>query len=263
MIVVDGAVDLPPDMLGAADVRVVPPVLSVEGRRFDGPIEAFWEALRAGRAVGTSAPTVSALLEAYQAAGPVVAVHVSGELSQTVARGSEAADRCTGPVTVVDSGSLSVGAGLVAAAAHQAESQSPSYQAWLDLVDDLPRRLHTFGVLADPAWLVRGGRAGLVPHHVSMRRPMLLAVRGRALALDQPRDRHTLLLRLAQRVRQHGLHVDAIWALGHGDAPDVDEAVGLLSESFEAPPAFVVGVDPTVGAHLGPDALVVGVLRRH
>ena len=52
----------------------------------------------------------------------------------------------------------------------------------------------------------------------------------------------------------------AAWALGHGDAADVDTVVRGFSHYLGHAPAFVTHLDPTVGVHLGPDSLVVGVL---
>lgn len=50
------------------------------------------------------------------------------------------------------------------------------------------------------------------------------------------------------------------WALGHGDAADVDAVVKGFSHYLGQAPAFVSLLDPTVGVHLGPESLVVGVL---
>lgn len=260
MIVVDGAVDLPPDLVGSPDVRTVPSSVFVESAPFDGPPEVFWRALRQGRAVSTGAPTVSALADAY-AGGPAIAVHVSGELSLTVSRALEAAQRGAGGVAVVDSGSLSVGAGLVAVETLRLMQQCAGYDAASAAARHLPGRLHTFAMVNDPGSLVAGGRAGILPEHVSMRRPMVLAVRGRALVLDQPRDRAGALRSLARRAGDHARVPGARWALGHGDADDVARVADQLAASFGRPATFVALVDPTVGTHLGPDALVVATLR--
>lgn len=260
-IVVDGAVDLPPEALAAADVRMVPAHVHVDGEPFDGPPAMFWDLLRSGRSMATAAPTVNDLADAFEKAGPVVAVHVSGELSTTVRRAREAAERMPGLVTVVDSGSLSVGAGLAAVEARQILATAPTYDEVLRLLQHLPGRVHTLAVVEDPAWLLRSGRAGIVPAHVSMRRPVVLAVRGRPVVLEQPKDRRAVVKQLARRIHDRGLAASTNWALGHGDATDVGTVTDVLAGTFGRPPAFVVPVDPTVGVHLGPDALVVGIIR--
>jgi DegV family protein with EDD domain len=267
VIVVDGAVDLPEEAVAWADVITVPARVRVDGQPFEGLPGAFWQALRDGRSVATTAPSVTDLAAAYERGEPVVAVHVSGDLSLTIARAREAADRSTSPVTVVDSGSLSVGAGLAALearrlAAAPADSATPSLSGDVHrALEHLPARVHTFAVVEDPAWLVRSGRAGFVTGHVSTRRPVLLAVHGRPVVLDQPRDRRGAVKHLARRVHDHGLADAAAWALGHADADDAEDVTGVLAAVFGRPPMFVVPVDAAVGAHLGPDSLVVGVMR--
>lgn len=260
-VVVDGAVDLPPEALAWADVRTVPAHVLVGGEPFDGLPAALWEALRGGRSVATTAPTVSELADAFGQGTPIVAVHVSGELSLTVVRAREAAERVPGPVTVVDSGSLSVGAGLAAVEARRIQATATSYEEAGHLLRELPGRVHTLAVVADPAWLVRSGRGGIVPGRVSTRHPVILAVHGRPVVLEQPKDRRAVVRHLARRIHDHGLAAATDWALGHADAADVDAVAEVLAGTFGRPPAFVVPVDVTVGVHLGPDALVVGVLR--
>lgn len=261
VIVVDGAVDLPAELAAAPDVRSVPAAVYVDDQPFDGSTDEFWRAVRGGRSVTTTAPTVSALVDAFAADEAVVAVHVSGELSLTVARAREAAERRGGALVVVDSGSLSVGAGLVAVEAGRQLARSEGFADVARAARQLPDRLHTFAVVADPSRLVRSGRAGIVAHQVSTHRPVVLAVRGRALLLGQPKDRARAIGDVARRVQDHLRAPEAHWAVGHGDASDVDRAVAVMAEAFGTPPDFVVPVDPTVGSHLGAEALVVAVLR--
>jgi fatty acid-binding protein DegV len=66
---------------------------------------------------------------------------------------------------------------------------------------------------------------------------------------------------LVRRIHDHGLAPARQWALGHADAGDAGSVTDLLTEAFGQRPAFVVPVDITVGVHLGPDSLVVGILR--
>jgi DegV family protein with EDD domain len=264
VIVVDGAVDLPEEAVAWADVVAVPARVRVDGQPFEGLPAAFWRALRDGRSVATTAPSVTDLATAYGCGEPVVAVHVSGDLSRTVARAREAAGRAVGRVTVVDSGSLSVGAGLSALEARRlvaASAASASFEDVRRALEHLPERVHTFAAVEHPTWLVRSGRAGFVTGHLSTRRPVLLAVHGRPVVLDQPRDRRGVVKLLARRVHDHGLADAAVWALGHADAGDIEDVTGVLTAMFGRPPAFVVPVGAAVGAHLGPDSLVLGVMR--
>lgn len=261
LIVTDAAVDLPPALAGSGRVRVVSGEVWLGDERFEGGDEQFWKALRAGAVFSTTPPTVSALTEAYRHPGPVVALHVSARLSATVARAHEAGPRAGPAVTVVDTRSLSAGAGLVAAAVDRAAHGPAGAASVADLALRLPERLHTFVIVQDVGALRRSGRAGLLPnHHLTKGHPVVAAVRGRVVMLDQPKDRARALRRLATHARQSSGPTITRWSLGHGDAGDLDDVVDQLCGSFGSEPEFVVPIDPTVGVHVGVDAVVVGVM---
>lgn len=260
LIVTDGAVDLSPALETQQSVRVVPGDIWIGTDSFNGTREEFWRRVRTGTRFSTTPPTVSALLEAYRSDDLVVGIHVSAALSATIARAHEAAQRAGSQAVVIDSRSLSVGAGLVAEAI-DAAAQVSEKSAILDFANALPERLHTFVLVHDPESLRRSGRAGLLPRdHLVRNRPLLLAVRGRAVALEQPKDRSRAVRQLASHVRNCTDGAVAGWALGHGDVVDVDEIVENMSRTLTQRPAFVTSMDPTVGAHVGADAIVIGVL---
>ena len=262
-IVTDGAVDLAPTLEFSERVRVVPGEVWIGDKPFAGDRGEFWRTLRAGTFPATSPPTVNALAEAYRHDDLVVALHVSAKLSATMTRAREAAQRAGSGIAVVDTRSLSVGSGLLASAVDQAAHDPRGIDSITDFAIGLPDQLHTFVIVEDPEALRRSGRAGLLPKdHVAKARPLLLAVRGRAVVLDQPKDRAKALRQLARHARQSTDSNVAAWALGHGDAADLDEITDLLCTSFGGPPEFVVAIDPTVGAHVGADAVVVGVMAR-
>jgi fatty acid-binding protein DegV len=95
----------------------------------------------------------------------------------------------------------------------------------------------------------------LARHHL-----VLLAIRGRVVPLEQPKNRAAALKELVGHTRHSvGSHIGA-WALGHGDAADCDALVEQLSHELHGPPAFIARLDPTVGAHVGPDAVLIGAI---
>jgi DegV family protein with EDD domain len=260
LIVTDGAVDIPGDLMGSDLVTQVPG--EIWGT--DGPQqvdrEEFWAGLRRGEYPSTSPPTISALMSAYDHPDLVIALHVSGQLSATVQRAQEAAGRVGSGVRVIDTGSLSVGAGLIVSEVHRT-ARSQSAPSLIDLAQSLPPRLHTFALIQDVDALRRSDRSGLLPSsHLARNHPMVLAIRGRVVPLAQPKHRTSALIDLAQHLRHRPGPNPRAWALGHGDASDVSSVVSELSRVMEGDPAFVTYLDPTVGVHLGPDSLVVGVL---
>jgi DegV family protein with EDD domain len=261
LIVTDAAVDIPESLASSDRARVVLGEVWLGDEPFRGDSHEFWKASRASAVFSTTPPTVSALADAYRHPDLVVALHVSARLSATVARAHEACQRVGAGVVVVDSCSLSVGAGLLAAAVDRATRDPVGTTSVIDVAQGLPERLHTFVIVQDVNALQRSGRAGLVPdHHLTRGRPVLAAVRGRAVVLDQPKDRSRALRHLAAHAKQSSRPGISRWALGHGDAYDLDDVTEELSNSFGSAPEFVVPIDPTVGAHVGVDAVVIGVM---
>ena len=111
-VVVDGAVDLP---LPRPGVVSVPAKVFKDGQPSTSDLHQFWSALRSDPlGWSTAPPTISELAAAYLGEQPVLALHVSGELSSTLDHAREAAAASGTEVSVCDSRSLSIGAGLVA-----------------------------------------------------------------------------------------------------------------------------------------------------
>jgi DegV family protein with EDD domain len=261
LIVTDGAVDLPEHLGTSPHVRTVPGQVWLNEEPVTSGPDEFWALLRQGIYPSTTPPTVNELTDAYLGSDQVCAIHVSGKLSSTLARAIEAAERAGPDVTVIDSRSLSVGTGLIAAAAHKVLESSSGHESIVAFARTLPDRLHTFAIIEHVEALRRSDRSGLIPAgHLSRHHLLLLAVRGRVVPLEQPKNRAAALKGLVSHTR-HGVgsYIGA-WALGHGDAADRDALVERLSDELHGPPAFVVRLDPTVGAHVGPDAVLVGAI---
>jgi DegV family protein with EDD domain len=261
LVVTDGAIDLPEQLQRSPLLRSVPGVVRLGEEPLTGSADDFWSLLRRGIYPSTSPPTVSALTDAYRHSGLVLAVHVSAQLSATMARAREAAARSGPEVVLIDSRSLSVGAGLVAAAVHRVIQDSSDHEQITDFARSLPERLHTFALIQDVEPLRRSDRSGLLPAtHLSRNHPLLLAIRGRVVPLSQPRHRARALKELASHLLRSAGSQPGAWALGHGDASDRDAVVEQLSRAIGRPPAFLARLDPTVGAHAGPESIVVGTI---
>lgn len=261
LIVTDGAVDVPDTLIGSAVLRRVPGEVWAGEAPFRGGVDEFWAQLRKGEYPSTTPPTVNALTQAYQHPDLVIALHVSGQLSATMLRAEEAAARAGPGVVVVDTRSLSVGAGLIVAAVCRASESPNAPESLIDFARSLPERLHTFALVQELESLRRSDRSGLLPTaHLARNHPLVLAVRGRVVALAQPKHRSGAVGELAKHVGRSAGAKPGAWALGHGDATDVDAVVDELTHAIGKPPAFFTRLDPTVGAHLGPESVVVGAV---
>jgi fatty acid-binding protein DegV len=163
LIVTDSAVDVPGTLLGSELLRRVPGDVWAGEAPFAGDVDDFWAELRKGNYPSTTPPTLDALAVAYQERGPVIGLHVSRLLSATLSRAEEAAGRAGPGAVVVDTRSLSVGAGLVVATVHQAAQHADTAEPVIELARSLPERLHTFALVQAVESLRRSDRAGLLP----------------------------------------------------------------------------------------------------
>jgi len=263
LIVTDTAVDLPAELETSTHIRIAGGMVRLDDQVFSGNTPAFWQAVRSGARPTTAPPSLATLTTAYTADQPVLAIHASAELSATVAHATDAARRFPGSVTVVDSRSIGPGAGLVVAAAHRAAQQGEPPAQVAALAAAAAAKLHTFALIDDPEWLSRSGRSGLSSDlHRSHRHPLVLvlALRGRAVILDRAKHRNDAVRHLAAHAEAGRGHAGYEWALCHGDAADIGKATEQIVSALGQPPTFCRLLGPTVGAHVGPGAILVGVL---
>jgi DegV family protein with EDD domain len=251
-IVIDGAVDLP---LPRGGVASVPAHIFKDGQPWSGDVAGFWSALREDALGWSTAPPAAAELAAvYQGEELVLAVHVSAELSATVEHARGAAEQTDAVVSVVDSRSLSVGAGLVVTGVHDsAVDLAEASHAAANVV----ARVHTYVLVERVDYLLRSGRFGLLQgEHLKPKQHYLLGVKGHAIPFGHSRSRDRAFSSLLDHVRRTAPHGVERWALSHGSARDVEELTSRASQVVGSEPDFVVALDPTVGIHVGPDAIV-------
>jgi DegV family protein with EDD domain len=262
-VVTDGAADVPVEVARRLAITAVPGMVHFGEEVFVGEAPEFWRRVRAGGPPpSTAPPTVAALAAAFAGEEPALAIHVSAELSRTEDHARAAAGRVPNAVRVIDSRSMSVGTALLAITAAEAAHAGLDLADLHDTVCGLVERVHVHAVIDAVDYLLGAGRAGLLDTTaIRHGARQVVAVKGHAILLRQTRDRHRAIRELLDHLaRDHvPLGVDR-WAIGHGDAADVDAFVTEAGLAFGTPPSFVALLSPTVGTHTGPDALVVGLL---
>jgi DegV family protein with EDD domain len=261
-IVTDGGADLPPELADSLGIGVVRGAIHFGEELWEGSSEEFWRRIRGGgSSPSTSPPAAETLADAFVGQGLVCAIHVSAELSRTEAHARQAAVPTGDGVYVVDSRSLSVGTGLVAMVAAQAAAADLDFESIKTLAGHLVEQVHVYAVIDAVDYLVRGGRAGLLDTHgLKQGASQVVAIKGHAIPLRQVKGRRRAIDELLSHVAEHAEHGISRWAVGHGDAADIDAFVSRATQVLKSGPEFVVLLGPSVGAHAGPDALVVGFL---
>lgn len=275
-IVTDSACDLPPGLIEAHHVHVVPLVVYLDGEELAGPFpapEAFWEEVAARQArPRTAAPAPGTVVEVVQplvdAGYHVVALTLSSRLSAVYRAFDMAAQTLRERMTVFDTQSLSLGQGVQVLEAARLVAAGTPLDDLLSALANFRSRVHLHAVLDTLDWAERGGRiAHLLP---LIRRTTRLfnvkvllnvaggdvhfmgAVRSYRAALERLK-RQTLSLApvtqlLIPHTRRHAL-ADAL-------ADELAPILGIPREEV-----LVQEAGPILSAHTGPGALGTVVVR--
>jgi DegV family protein with EDD domain len=280
-LVTDSTAYLPPDLLEGLDVRVVPLHVVIGGHEHSEGVDidaaAVAAALRRFTPVSTSRPAPAAFLEAYKAAADdgadaVVSVHISGEMSSTIAGADLAAAQSPVPVTVVDSRALGMAMGYAVLAGARLAAGGASAREVADAVRATCAASTVVFYVDTLEYLRRGGRigtAGALLGSALAIKPILGLRDGHIVPLERVRTSTRAIARLEE------LSVEAASALPDGadgvdvavhhlDSPERAERLAerLRSRLGDEVSVRVVELGAVVGAHVGPGTLAVAVVPR-
>jgi DegV family protein with EDD domain len=269
-IVTDSSCDLPDALVGELGIDVVPLKIRFGTEelvdRVDLSPAEFWARCSTSAALpSTAAPAPGAFEEVFRTAAAagaegVMCVVLSSKLSAT-GESAQAAARAVAdvvPVKVVDSLSVSLGHGMMAVQGARRAAAGATLDAVVAMAEDMARRTKIFATLDTLEYLKRGGRIGaaqaLLGSILSIK-PCIEVVDGKVEPGPKQRTRSRSLQWLADQVgAQQGVENLAVL---HGDAPDVDTLVGLLSPHFPRDQIVIGQLGAVVGAHTGPRTIGV------
>ncbi len=280
-LVTDSTAYLPPDLLEGLHVRVVPLHVVIGGREHSEGVDidaaAVAGALRRFTPVSTSRPAPAAFLEAYRGAAAdgadaIVSVHISGDMSSTIAGADLAAAESPVPVTVVDSRALGMAMGYAVLAGARLAAGGASAEEVADAVRATCAASTVVFYVDTLEYLRRGGRIGkagaLLGSALSIK-PILGLRDGHIVPLERVRTSTRAIARLeelsveaATSLPEGANGVDV--AVHHLDSPERAERLAerLRSRLGDEVTVRVVELGAVVGAHVGPGTLAVAVVPR-
>jgi DegV family protein with EDD domain len=265
-IVTDGTCDLPEAMVTELGIEVVPLYVNFGHESYLDGVELSREAFYA-RLPGANPPPTTAMagphrfLHAYQqlsAAGAteIVSIHVAQSLSGVLETARLAAQESPVPVTLFDSGSLTLGVGFLAWRAAEAASEGAGVDDIVALLTDQRKRTHVMAVLDTLEFLRRSGRMNRVLATVGgwlQMKPLLLMNDGMTKA-EKVRTTeaaaHRLLALLEEKVPLEKVALVHTHALA--EAEELRQSARHLLPDGEL---LSVDVTPVLGTHLGPGAV--------
>jgi len=269
-IVTDSSCDLPDELVAELGIDVVPLTIrfgseELVDRRDLSPAEFWVRCATSAELPSTAAPAPGAFEELFRRAAAdgaegVMCVVLSSKLSAT-GEAAQAGARAVAdvvPVKVVDSLSVSLGHGMMAVQGARRAAAGASLDEIVAMAEDMAHRTKIFATLDTLEYLKRGGRIGaaqaLLGSILSIK-PCIEVVDGKVEPGPKQRTRSRSLQWLADQVgAQKGVENLAVL---HGDAPDVDTLLGLLSPHFPREQIVIGQLGAVVGAHTGPRTIGV------
>jgi DegV family protein with EDD domain len=207
----------------------------------------------------TAVPSTNRFRVLYDAlaeagASSVLSIHVSASLSSVVDVARLAARETTSvPVTVLDSGQLSIGTGFLAERAARMAAVGCSVPEIVSTLNDQVKRTHTFAALDTLEFLKRSGRMNryLADFATLLQiKPILSMYAGKA-DTQRVRTREHAARRLLEMLQGLGKLERA--AIVHTCAPDrVAELRSLAAPWLLAEETLAATITPVIGAHVGP-----------
>jgi DegV family protein with EDD domain len=269
-IVTDSTSDIPRELAEELNITVVPLTISFGSQSFrdgmDLTADEFYERLATVKDLPqTSQPPPALFQHAYEhlvTQGEVVSIHLSHKFSGTVQSArTVAAEVAPDKITVVDSGSASMGLGLCVIAAARAARAGASRAECAAAAESVAAKLDIAVAFETLEYLRRGGRIGRARAFLGgllRLKPILTVKDGEAFPVTRARSRAKAIEELFALCKRHE-HLTDIVVL-HTTTPD--DAAALADRAREAVPGAKVYLGrfgPVLGVHGGPGMLGICV----
>lgn len=267
-IVTDSTSDLPAEIVKEHGIAVIPMYINFGEQGFLDGIEItrqeFYERLpNSDPFPTTAAPGVDKFKEVYarlkdEGADEILSIHISASLSAVMDMARTAAKEFKDiPVTVYDSGQLSLGTGFQVISAAQAASDGLAMQEILNLLEDQASRSYVFAALDTLEYLKRGGRMNALMANLGsiLRIKPILTMHAGNPGAERVRTKEKSINRLIELVSELGAteKVALVHTNAKSEAETLWQKAKHLFPNQELP--LSINVTPVLGAHLGPGAV--------
>jgi DegV family protein with EDD domain len=265
-IVTDSTCDLPDTLAAQYNIAVLPLYIHIGEQDYcdgiDMSRQEFYERLPDFTSYPTTAtPGVGLFTETYQrladeGASEILSIHISESLSATVKVARMAASEFSAvPVTVLDSGQLSLGVGYQALAGSKAAAAGHNMPEILEILNDLGKRTHVFAALDTLEFLKRSGRMNSVVAGLGSLlkiKPILKMHNGSATS-ERVRTTKGAEKRIIKLVESLG-PLEQVAVVHTNAAAKAKKLQVMAANSLINDITLSVNITPVIGAHIGPGA---------
>ena len=262
-IVTDSACDLPQSVADELGIEIVPLSIRFGSDEFidcvDLTTAEFWQRSAASPVLPeTAAPSPGLFEQTYRAliadgATGIVVISLSGGLSATL-QSAELAARAVADeidIAVIDSNSVTLGLGIIAAACARAARGGASLADVTALAKDLSSRTKVWGALDTLDNLKKGGRIGgakaMLASVLSIK-PIIEVRNGKVEEGGKQRTRSKALAFLIKKLQTYD-GVENL-AILQADCSDVEQFEAMVRQHYSG--EILIGdIGPVVGSHTG------------
>ena len=274
-IVTDSTSDLPNHLIEQYELEVIPTILILDGKEYaDGngiSRDDFYKRLPSLRTQPTTAaPSIGDFAARYDSllargCDHILSIHPPGKLTTIVNSAHQAAQDFPNKVTVLDSGSLSLGLGFQAIAA--AEAAENGLDDALGAIESTHRRLKVYAALDTMEYLRRSGR---VPGAVATLggllsiKPLIELTEGEVKAIGAVRTTSQANQRMLNILLQ-GDELERLAVLHTGAESRAKDFLNILMQTASRSmprDILLVNVTTVIGTHVGPHGLGFAVVRK-
>jgi DegV family protein with EDD domain len=273
--VTDSTSDLPDYLVEQHEIEMIRSVLVLDGKEYadglDISREDFYKRLPSLQTPPTTAaPSIGDFSARYDSllkrgCDHILSLHPAGLLTTIVNSARQAAQGFQDRVTVIDSGSLSLGLGFQVLAA--AEAAENGLQAALDAIESTRKRLKVYAALDTMENLKRSGR---VPAAVAALggllsiKPLIELVDGVVKPIRAVRTTKQANERILNLFLQEG-SLERLAVLHTGaEARSKEFLKALMQKASQSVPRdiLMVNVTTVIGTHVGPNGLGFASVRK-
>ena len=270
-IVTDSTCDIPAYIAGQYQIEVVPSILIIDGKEYaDGKgisRDDFYNKLPSFQTPPTTAaPSIGEFSTRYDAlltrgCDHIISIHAAEQLTTIINSARQAAQDFPNKITVIDSGSLTLGFGFQAIAA--AEAAEDGLQAAVNAIQSTRERLKVYAALDTMEYLRRSGR---VPGAVAALggllsiKPLIELLDGEVKAIGAMRTTSQANERILNLLMQRG-ELERL-AILHTRAKELLNVVMQKASQSVPRDILMVNVTTVIGTHLGPNGLGFAAVRK-
>jgi DegV family protein with EDD domain len=274
-IVTDGVADIPPHFVEQFNIKVIPIYLLMgQTSRLVGVSADYgWfyrELLASNIMPKTAAPAPAEFLQAYQTlvaegARDIIGLFAASKVSSLYNHAQLAAQQVTdATVHVFDTGQVSMGIGWVVLMVAEAVACGASLAEIKVLITQACARATVLGMLDSPEYLRRSGRVSWTAAKlVSLLqiKPMIAFADGEAKLIGRVRTHQRALQHMVDTVVTMAPLQKLAVLHSHTEPAVVTRLSEALAPYAPDPSPLVVEVGPIFGAHVGPGAVGVALVR--